>query len=157
MKDSSVMQIMIRPFEAKDAEVVSSIIRTTMRISNSADYNLDTLQPLIAYFCPQKVAALAQERYCLVATVDGKTVATAALEDGYLLTFFVLPAYQGSGIGSRLLAALEEHAQSQGIETLVVESSLTGEPFYRARGYLPTGASKEGSAGRQVVMKKRLS
>ena len=43
------------------------------------------------------------------------------------------------GIGSRLLAMAEEHAQSDGATRVAVEASLTGVEFYKANGFLETG------------------
>jgi hypothetical protein len=68
-----------------------------MRESNSRDYPLDRLQPLIDYFSPEKVRRLGQERVCMVAEADQLLIGTAALEGAELATFFVLPEYQGQG------------------------------------------------------------
>ncbi len=43
----------IRPYHSSDAGALSRLIRTTMRISNSADYPMERLQPLIDYFSPE--------------------------------------------------------------------------------------------------------
>ena len=42
--------LIIRRFEPTDAAQVSALIGYTMRMSNSSDYSLDRLQPLIDYF-----------------------------------------------------------------------------------------------------------
>ncbi len=86
----------IRPYESTDAEAVSRLIRTTMRISNSADYPMDRLQPLIDYFSPEKVDQLSRERVCLVAEDGGEIVGTGGLEEDELVTFFVDPRRQGA-------------------------------------------------------------
>lgn len=149
--------IQIRLYRADDAAAVSSIIRTTMRISNSADYPLAQLQPLIDYFSPAKVDQINQTRLCLVAEEDGVLVATGGLEDGELVTFFVLPTQQGRGIGAALLLALEAAARGQGLSELKVDASLTGAPFYERHGYQRTGAVLDGTAGPQISMRKRLN
>ena len=148
--------IIIRTFEPGDAEAVSALIRRTMRESNSRDYPLDRLQPLIDYFSPEKVLQLSRERVCLVAEADRRVAGTIALEGAELATFFVLPAYQGQGIGTRLLATIEQRARSLGIARLTVDASVTGAAFYAARGYLRTGVEREGVAGTQIGMEKRL-
>ncbi len=146
----------IRPFEPRDADAVSALIGRTMRESNGRDYPLDRLQPLIDYFSPEKLRRLAQERVCLVADANGKLIGTAALDGTELATFFVLPEYQGHGIGTRLLAGIEEQARLHGITQLTVDSSLTGRAFYTRMGYLPTGAERAGTAGTQIGMEKQL-
>jgi len=148
--------IVIRAFEPGDADAVSALIRRTMRESNSRDYALDLLQPLIDYFSPEKVRRLGQERVCLVAEASGQLIGTAALDGAELATFFVLPEYQGQGIGTQLLAAIEAQACALGITRLTVDASLTGAAFYARMGYLRTGVDREGTAGVQVGMEKLL-
>src|SRR5215207_2696166 len=146
--------VTIRTFEPRDAEAVSALIRRTMRESNSRDYPLDQLQPLIDYFSPEKVRRLGQERVCLVAEANGQTIGTAALDGAELATFFVLPEYQGQGIGAQLLTAIEAQARRQGITHITVDSSLTGAAFYARMGYLRTGVERDGTAGMQIGMEK---
>ncbi|MEZ4837498.1 MAG: GNAT family N-acetyltransferase [Caldilineaceae bacterium] len=152
----SGQQVRIRPYQVGDAATVSAIIRTTMRVSNSADYAPERLQPLIDYFSPAKVDQINETRTCLVAEVSGVLVATAGLEDDELVTFFVLPEWQGRGIGGALLAELERAAQTQGITELKVDASVTGAAFYARHGYGRTGEILDGTAGPQVSMRKRL-
>jgi putative acetyltransferase len=127
--------VKIRDFEARNAEAVSALIRQTMAFSNSADYPIERLQPLIDYFSPQKVLLLSYERRCLVAEVEGRVVGTIALEGAELLTFFVHPDYQGMGIGGQLLTTIEQLAKEAGIEAIHMDASLTGAAFYERREY----------------------
>lgn len=146
----------IRGFDAADAEAVSSVIRETMKISNSHDYSSEILEPLIEYFSPEKILQLNRERLCFVAEFDGQIVGTAAIENAELLTFFVHPDFQRKGIGTKLLKAIEGAAQIQGINCIKVGSSLTGVSFYEKLGYRKTGLEKETTAGRQISLKKDL-
>lgn len=150
------MSVTIREFNNQDAQEVSDVIRQTMRISNAKDYSKHVLEPLIAYFSPEKVIALNNERHCLVAEVEGRVVGTIAIERDELLTFFVDPDYQGLGIGAKLLRGIEAFAVSNGINQLEVNSSLTAADFYERRGYKRTGKEKTASAGRQIEMRKFL-
>ncbi len=149
-------EVVIRRFETEDAEAVSYVIRETMRVSNLDDYPIERLQPLIDYFSPQKVLHLNAERHCLVAEMDDKIVGTAALEDSELVTFFVLPAYQRTGLGMRLLKAIEEFALRTGLRQLRLEASIMGVQFYETFGYKRTGSVKDGTAGEQVELVKSL-
>lgn len=100
----------VRPFRPSDAHAVSALIRRTMRVSNGAVHPMERLQPLMDYFSPAKVDALARERVCFVAEEGGEVVGTGALEGDELVTFFVTPEQQGRGVGSRLLEAAEDAA-----------------------------------------------
>ncbi len=55
----------------------------------------------------------------------------------YLKTFCVSPNAQGTGVGSRLLARLEEYLDECGVNTiyLVTHRSTPAEGFYRKNGY----------------------
>jgi GNAT superfamily N-acetyltransferase len=148
--------VKIRPFEPRDAAAVSALIRHTMAISNSADYPLERLQPLMDYFSPEKVLQLSYERICLVAEIEERVVGTVALEGAELCTFFIHPDFQGQGIGSQLLAEIERRAIEAGISAIHTDASLTGAPFYERRGYRRTGKEIDGTAGIQIGMVKTL-
>jgi GNAT superfamily N-acetyltransferase len=148
--------MIIRNFEPKDAEAVSFVIRETMQVSNSNDYSLERLKPLIEYFSPEKVLRLNQDRHCLVADIDNHIVGTVALEDSELVTFFVLPDYQRKGIGTQLLQAIEKSAFENKIKHLKLEASITGIPYYEKLGYYRTGFVKDGTAGKQIGLEKSI-
>jgi len=148
--------MIIRNFEPKDAEAVSVVIRQTMLVSNSGDYHLEHLEPLIRYFSPAKVVLLNQKRNCIVAEVDNQAVGTVAIEDSNLVTFFVLPEYQRTGIGMRLLRAIEKITAENKINLLKLEASIKGTPFYEKFGYRRTGFIKDGTAGKQIGLEKIL-
>jgi len=155
-RQKTLAEIHIRPYRSTDADAVSTVIRRTMRVSNSADYSPERLQPLIDYFSPAKVERINRTRLCLVAEANGQLVATAGLEEKEIVTFFVLPEEQGQGIGLALLQQLEAHARGQGITELRLDASLTGAPFYARHGFVPTGGLVDGTAGPQVSMRKQL-
>lgn len=148
----------VRPFAVTDAPAVSALIAETLCRSNAEDYALDRLEPLIAYFTPEKLIRLAAERVCLVAEDDGekRVVGTASLDGAELATFFVLPEYKGQGAGTLLLDALETRARDHGLATITVAASLTGAPFYERRGYARTGEVADHWLGPQLVLAKRM-
>jgi GNAT superfamily N-acetyltransferase len=150
-------EVLVRPFVADDAAAVSTVIATTMRQSNAQDYPGERLEALIAYFTAEKLRALAAERECLVAESAGEVIATAAREGDELATFFVLPVWQGRGVGTRLLEQLERSARERGLEQLRVDASVTGATFYEHHGYRRTGAVLAGTAGPQITLMKDIS
>ena len=50
--------------------------------------------------------------------------------------FFVHPVWARRGIGGMILEACEAAATAQGFHRLEMGATLTGVPFYRAKGYV---------------------
>jgi GNAT superfamily N-acetyltransferase len=50
--------------------------------------------------------------------------------------FFIHPKWARRGIGSMILEACEEAAKTAGFTRLEMGATLTGVPFYRAKGYI---------------------
>jgi GNAT superfamily N-acetyltransferase len=48
---------------------------------------------------------------------------------------FVSPSFHRNGIGSRLLARLEDRARTLGLTQLTLNATLNAEPFYASSGY----------------------
>jgi len=74
----------------------------------------------------------------LVARVDGRLVGAVGIERygdaGLLRSLVVDRASRGTGLGGRLVSALESQAGRDGITRLVLLTQ-TAEPFFAARGY----------------------
>jgi len=148
--------ISIRIFEESDADHVSHVIRVSMMKTNINDYPLSILKPLHDYFTPSKVKILANERYCLIAEVNGDIVGTGAIEHNELKTIFVLPKYQGLGIGKQLIYGLEKYAISKQIKNIKVPASISGIGFYEKVGYKKGETFESKHAGQQTWMTKRI-
>jgi GNAT superfamily N-acetyltransferase len=55
--------------------------------------------------------------------------------------FFVHPAWARRGIGGKILEACEAAAEAAGFQRLEMGATLTGVPFYRAKGYIELEAA----------------
>ncbi|MBB2985150.1 GNAT family N-acetyltransferase [Terracoccus luteus] len=101
----------------------------------------------------------------LVAVVDDEVVGVATHgmlgEDVVLWKLYVLPQHHGAGIGSRLLAAVEQHAVEHDHARIVL-SHIAGNDdaarFYARKGFTETHR-EEGGSGMpdQVWMAKTLT
>jgi GNAT superfamily N-acetyltransferase len=64
---------------------------------------------------------------------------------GQILGLMVLPAYEGNGIGSKLLSTVVEWLSAEGTNRIWLEGpadpQLRAHRFYRSRGWVPTGES----------------
>lgn len=128
----------IRPARGRDAPAIARLFYETVHRINARDYSPEQL----AVWAPAVDSGAAWRQRLrsgrsLVAERDGEVVGFAILEHrfGYLDSLFVHHKYQGCGIGSALLDAVELAARRAELEYLVTDASLTAEPFFRARGF----------------------
>ncbi|WP_193188576.1 GNAT family N-acetyltransferase [Nisaea sediminum] len=150
------LESVTRPAVVADAEGISNVIAVTSRESNAADYAPETIETVVSSSSPGRIEALIREGDFFVVEHGGRIVAAAGLVDETVRRLFVLPEYQGAGIGRELLAALEGATLRRGIQVLHVNSSLTAVGFYRKAGFAD-GAEESLDGIRFVRMSKRLA
>jgi len=79
----------------------------------------------------------------LVALDQDRIVAVGAVRDSGEITLnYVSPAHRFRGASRALLAALEQRARSRGNTRCTLSSTATARRFYRAHGYVETGAPR---------------
>ncbi len=91
-----------------------------------------------------------------VAVVEESIVGTAGLDGEVVRTVFILPEYQGRGIGRALMAKVEVAAMANRVAILTVPSSITAEPFYAKLGFRAVRDSYHGEE-RTIVMERSLT
>jgi GNAT superfamily N-acetyltransferase len=64
-----------------------------------------------------------------------------ATDAAKIRAFFVHPAWARRGIGGMILEACETAARAAGFRRLEMGATLTGIPFYRAKGYVELGSA----------------
>ena len=100
-----------------------------------------------------------RQGFTLVAKLDGRLVGMCALRDGHHVTlFFVLPAFQGRGIGRRLFDSAVERVRRivPGASKLEVHSSPVAVPVYQALGFSITGPETVEDGIRYIPMEHLL-
>jgi ribosomal protein S18 acetylase RimI-like enzyme len=107
-----------------------------------------------------EAAILAGEAWVLVEGEQTSGVLVMRPENGDLFveTVAVRPDRQGSGLGRRLMAFVEEAARGRGLREIRLYTNEKMEenlPFYRSLGFEETGRRLD-EGYRRVFMKKRL-
>ena len=134
--------MVIRRFKEEQAKEVSDLIRTTIRISNTKDYPLELMEQLIESETPEHVIERASWTHFYVAQDEGRIVDCGAIgpywgkeDESSLFTIFVLPEYQGKGVGRSIIETLETDIFFLRARRIEIPASITGVPFYLKQGY----------------------
>lgn len=134
--------MVIRRFKEEQAKEVSDLIRTTIRISNTKDYPLELMEQLIESETPEHVIERASWTHFYVAQDEGRIVGCGAIgpywgkeDESSLFTIFVLPEYQGKGVGRSIIETLETDIFFLRARRIEIPASITGVPFYLKMGY----------------------
>ena len=92
---------------------------------------------------------------------DGQAVATARLaverdRTGVISRVAVLPAYRGSGLGGRMVGALEVLARERELTEVTLEPHEHLETFYGRLGFERVAGTKVAGEHKLITMRKRL-
>ena len=157
-----VTDVIVRRFTEPDAKAVSDLVTETMRVSNTKDYPVETMEGLIRRHQPEHILERAGKSHFYVAEEGGVIVGCGAVgpyqgkeDESILTTIFVLPAYQGKGVGRSILEALEADEYALRAERIVLSASITGFGFYRKLGYVYQDGRTEMDENGLYSMEKR--
>ena len=132
----------IRRFQPEDAIETAQMIAKTLIISNSKDYSREYIESTIASHSAEIISERAKDGHMYV-VCDGSRIVGCGAIAGYwgsitesiLLTIFVLPEYQGKGVGRRIIQTLEQDEFFLRAKRIEVPASITAVGFYKKMGY----------------------
>lgn len=134
--------MVIRKFENADAAEVSALIQKTLRISNIKDYSPEYIERDAQLFTPEYVIQRAGWTHFYVVCMDNQIVGCGAIgsywgktDESSLFNIFVLPEYQGKGIGRAIIEVLEKDDYFLRARRIEIPASITACAFYRKMGY----------------------
>ena len=132
----------IRRFENSDAEAVSALIIKTLRTTNIRDYSPEYIENDVKAFSPEGVRERAGWTHFYVVFDMEKPVGCGAIgpywgkeDESSLFNIFVLPEYQGKGIGRRIIETLESDEYFLRARRVEIPASITACEFYKKMGY----------------------
>ena len=137
-----MVDIITRAFQKEDAAEVSALITKTLRITNSKDYSPEYIEKDVAQFTPEKVIERASWTHFYVFCDGEKIVGCGAIgpywgseTESSLFNIFVLPEYQGKGVGRKIIETLEADVYALRAKRIEIPASITACAFYRKMGY----------------------
>ena len=132
----------IRRFLPEDSNEVSELIAKTLREVNSKDYSMEYIEKDIQILQPEDILARAAWTHFYVVCDADKIVGCGAIgpywgrdDESSLFTIFVLPEYQGKGIGRKIIETLEQDDYFLRAKRIEIPASITATPFYLKMGY----------------------
>ena len=132
----------IRKFQLGDADEVSALIIKTLRTTNSMDYSEEYIENDVKQFSPEGVIKRAGWTHFYV-VCDGEMIIGCGAIGPYwdkkdecsLFNIFVLPEYQGKGVGRKIIETLESDEYFLRAKRIEIPASITACAFYRKMGY----------------------
>ena len=134
--------ITARRFETADAQEASALIIKTLRITNIKDYSPEYIEKDVAQFTPEKVIERASWTHFYVFCDGERIVGCGAIgpywgskTESSLFNIFVLPEYQGKGVGRKIIETLEADEYALQAKRIEIPASITACAFYQKMGY----------------------
>lgn len=132
----------IRRFKAEDAEATAALISETLRTVNIKDYSREYIEDAVSSHSAEVLIDRAKSGHMYVVCDDSRIVGCGAIAgywgsttESILLTIFVLPEYQGKGIGWLIIQTLEQDEIFLRADRIEIPASITAVEFYRKMGY----------------------
>ena len=132
----------IRSFQTEDAEEVSALIAKTLRTVNIKDYSAGYIEDNVSSHSADVLIERAEHGYMYVVCDDSRIIGCGAIAgywgsttESILLTIFVLPEYQGKGIGRSIIQTLEQDEFFLRAKRVEIPASITAAEFYKKMGY----------------------
>lgn len=134
--------MIIRRFCEDDAEKVSVMIICTLKTTNSKDYSEEAINALEKVMQPSDISERAAWTHFYVVEDNDMIIGCGAIgpywgseTESSLFTIFVMPEYQGKGIGRKIIETLEQDEYFLRAKRVEVPASITAVNFYRKLGY----------------------
>ena len=136
------MSYTVRKFVNSDADEVSALIIRTLRTTNIKDYSEEFIENDVNNFTPEGVLQRASWTHFYVICDDNTIVGCGAIgpywgkeDESSLFNIFVLPEYQGKGVGRKIIETLELDEFFLRAKRVEIPASITACDFYRKLGY----------------------
>ena len=132
----------IRRFQDADADALADVIAYTLRTTNSKDYSPEYIENDISFLKAENLIDRSKWMHIYVVCEDEKLIGCGAIgpfwgrkDESSIFTVFVLPEFQGKGIGRKIFETLEQDEFFLRARRIEIPASITSVDFYRKMGY----------------------
>lgn len=128
----------VRSFQNSDADEVSKLIIKTLRTINIKDYSAEYSENDVKMFTSDGVIERAGWTHFYVIRDNESIVGCGAIgpywgkkDESSLFSIFVLPEYQGKGVGRKIIETLEKDEYFLRAKRVEIPASITACEFYK--------------------------
>ena len=132
----------IRRFKNGDEDGVVNVIHRTSLEVNIRDYSKEAMEALAERVTLEFILKRAKEFHMYVITDEDNIIGVGAvgpywnsLIESSLFNLFILPEYEGKGLGRKLIETLEQDEYYKRADRIEIAASITALEFYRHFGY----------------------
>jgi N-acetylglutamate synthase-like GNAT family acetyltransferase len=125
----------VRNFEPDDAEKISQLIVQNLRKVLIEVYPNEAIEALVPFFTPEKLIEDSKHQFMLVGLLEDELVGTASLANDRVRNVFVDTARHRSGLGKKLMTAIEAYARAQQLKKIYLIAAISACGFYEKLGY----------------------
>ena len=132
----------VRRFKEADAGNVSAIIAKTLRTSNLKDYSLECIENYVKKLTAEHILKRAKWTHFYVVCDNEAIIGCGSIgswwgreDESGLFSIFVLPEYQGKGVGRKIIETLEADEYFLRAKRVEIPASVTACEFYKKMGY----------------------
>ena len=134
--------MIVRSFKLGDEKQIVELIRSARRKTNIKDYDEELIEELCQEVNEELIIKRAEKFHMYVVEINDKIVGVGAiglcngsLTESSFYNIYVLPEYQGKGIGKVIVTTLEKDDYYKRANRIEIASSISAMEFYKHMGY----------------------
>jgi predicted N-acetyltransferase YhbS len=154
----------IHKFQDHQAEEVAALIERNLLEISSQYYSPDYIARIVGHLSAPNLVEIAKTEHIFVALEEGKVIGTGTLSNFgseekpsyYGTAIFVALELHRNGIGTSIMAKIEEKAAELGADKIIVRAAINARLFYEKLGYLYQNGIAEQDERGNYIMEKAL-
>jgi N-acetylglutamate synthase-like GNAT family acetyltransferase len=150
---------MIRKASKEDLPICSELIQQVIGEIVAKYYSPEIIRAWQEYNSLPNLEKEFRQAEFIVCEEAGLIVGVGALKENHIEKVYVLPSFQGKGIGKSLLMTLEQNARAKGLAEWDLNATINSSVFYKKLGYKeqdPVTIEKNGLSVAFTKMTKRI-